>query len=148
MKKWGKSQGVDFSCSGERLFAVEDVITTGKSVKESIGVVRALGAEVVGVGSLMDRSNGQAASVFDVPLRPLVASQWKVGKRRTAPSAKSGDPPRSARVPAPSFRVFLDRNGTAKTGFTTEPRSSRRRKAKVPELRFLRVSGLRGGIRF
>ena len=53
---------------GDRIFAVEDIILTGKSVKESIEVVRALGAEVVGVGCLIDRSGGKART-FDVPLK-------------------------------------------------------------------------------
>jgi len=45
---------------GEKVLVVEDVITTGGSVKEVIEVVRALGGEVVGVGFLVDRSNGTA----------------------------------------------------------------------------------------
>ena len=45
---------------GEKVLVVEDVITTGGSVAEVIEVVRSLGGEVVGVGVLVDRSNGQA----------------------------------------------------------------------------------------
>ncbi|SHJ96428.1 orotate phosphoribosyltransferase [Desulforamulus aeronauticus] len=45
---------------GEKVLVVEDVITTGGSVAEVIKVVRSLGGEVVGVGVLVDRSNGQA----------------------------------------------------------------------------------------
>ncbi|RJP56677.1 MAG: orotate phosphoribosyltransferase [Candidatus Auribacter fodinae] len=48
---------------GEKLLLVEDVITTGKSVKELYGVVKACGAEVVGIGSIIDRSGGNA--LFD-----------------------------------------------------------------------------------
>ncbi len=44
---------------GERVLVVEDVVTTGGSVKEVIDVVRRTGAEVVGVGVLVDRSNGK-----------------------------------------------------------------------------------------
>lgn len=43
---------------GERVLVVEDVITTGGSVREVIKVVRGLGGEVVGAGVLVDRSNG------------------------------------------------------------------------------------------
>lgn len=77
---------------GERLFAVEDVITTGKSVKESIAVMRALGAEVVGVGSLMDRSNGQAAATFDVPMKSLVSLNVESWEEKDCPFCKKGLP--------------------------------------------------------
>lgn len=44
----------------ERILVVEDVVTTGGSVKEVIDVVRGLGGNVVGVGVMVDRSNGTA----------------------------------------------------------------------------------------
>ena len=45
---------------GERVLVVEDVITTGGSVKEVIKLVQEAGGEVVGVAVLVDRSGGQA----------------------------------------------------------------------------------------
>jgi orotate phosphoribosyltransferase len=42
----------------EKVLVVEDVITTGGSVAEVIEVVQGAGARVVGVGSVVDRSNG------------------------------------------------------------------------------------------
>ncbi|GAB6181087.1 orotate phosphoribosyltransferase [Desulfotomaculum defluvii] len=45
---------------GEKVLVVEDVITTGGSVAEVIDVVKSMGGEVVGVGVLVDRSNGKA----------------------------------------------------------------------------------------
>ena len=44
--------------SGERVLIVEDVITTGGSVKEVMKLVLDGGAEIVGVGVLVDRSHG------------------------------------------------------------------------------------------
>lgn len=41
---------------GEKALVVEDVITTGGSVKEVIELVKRLGGEVIGVGALVDRS--------------------------------------------------------------------------------------------
>lgn len=41
---------------GEKLLVVEDVVTTGGSVKEVIALMRELGAEIVGVASVVDRS--------------------------------------------------------------------------------------------
>ena len=43
---------------GEKILVVEDVITTGGSVKEVMQAVEELGGEVVGVGIIVDRSNG------------------------------------------------------------------------------------------
>ncbi|NTU52339.1 MAG: orotate phosphoribosyltransferase [Chlorobiaceae bacterium] len=43
----------------EQVLVVEDVITTGGSVAEVIELVRATGANVAGVASVVDRSNGK-----------------------------------------------------------------------------------------
>jgi orotate phosphoribosyltransferase len=45
---------------GERVLVVEDVITTGGSVREVINVVCSLGGIVAGAGVLVDRSGGTA----------------------------------------------------------------------------------------
>jgi orotate phosphoribosyltransferase len=44
----------------ERCLVVEDVITTGGSTREVVACVAAAGAEVLGVGALVDRSGGTA----------------------------------------------------------------------------------------
>jgi orotate phosphoribosyltransferase len=43
---------------GERLLIIEDVVTQGGRVLETIDIVRAHGGDVTGVGVLVDRSNG------------------------------------------------------------------------------------------
>lgn len=43
---------------GQRVLVVEDVITTGGSIREVMEVVRAQGGHVAGVAALVDRSNG------------------------------------------------------------------------------------------
>lgn len=45
--------------AAQKVLVVEDVVTTGGSVKEVMEVVRAFGGHVVGVGVLVDRSNGK-----------------------------------------------------------------------------------------
>jgi len=57
----------------QKALIVEDVITTGGSVKEVIELVKRLGAEPVGVGSIVDRSGGKAD--FGVPFHPLTSLQ-------------------------------------------------------------------------
>lgn len=49
-----------FSISpGEKVLVCEDVVTTGGSVFEVIDIVKEQGGEVVGVGFIVDRSNGK-----------------------------------------------------------------------------------------
>jgi orotate phosphoribosyltransferase len=56
---------------GARVVIVEDVFTTGKSTREAIDLVTSLGAEVVAVGSIVDR--GLPADAFSVPSRSLLS---------------------------------------------------------------------------
>jgi len=42
--------------SDDRVLIVEDVITTGLSTKEVVGVVKSKGATIIGIGSIVDRS--------------------------------------------------------------------------------------------
>ncbi|MDP3058868.1 MAG: orotate phosphoribosyltransferase [bacterium] len=42
----------------DRVLVVEDIVTTGGSVKEVLQVVEKSGATIVGIGLLVDRSNG------------------------------------------------------------------------------------------
>ena len=50
---------------GDRVLVVDDVLTTGGSIREVLDAVRARGAEVAGVGVLVDRTGGQVD--FGVP---------------------------------------------------------------------------------
>lgn len=68
---------------GERVLVVEDVITTGKSTRETIEVVKKAGGFVVAAGSLVDRSGGKAD--IEVPCRSLVTLD--------APTYQPGDCP-------------------------------------------------------
>ncbi len=45
---------------GEKVLVVEDVVTTGGSVREVLELGRASGGDLVGLGYLVDRSGGQA----------------------------------------------------------------------------------------
>ena len=54
----------------DRVLIVEDIITTGGSVKEVVETVKDSGANIVGLSCLVDRSNSKAK--FDVPFKPLL----------------------------------------------------------------------------
>lgn len=59
---------------GEKVLVVEDIVTTGLSIRECIDCLREIGADVVAAACLIDRSAGEA----DVGV-PLVAlAQYKV----------------------------------------------------------------------
>jgi orotate phosphoribosyltransferase len=55
--------------AGAKALVVEDVVTTGGSVAKTVEHMRERGADVVGIGALVDRSSGKAQ--FDVPFHAL-----------------------------------------------------------------------------
>jgi len=61
--------------AGERVAIVEDVVTTGRSTRETAALAQARGAVVVGVGAIIDRSGRESgrAEPFDVPFCALLA---------------------------------------------------------------------------
>src|SRR5437867_12997684 len=62
----GRSFGRGFAIApGERVLVVDDVLTTGGSVREVIEAVRDMGGDIVGVAVLVDRTGGTAD--FGVP---------------------------------------------------------------------------------
>jgi orotate phosphoribosyltransferase len=63
---------------GEKILVVEDVVTKGGRVQETIDIVRAHDGNVVGVATIVDRSNG--AVKFGVPFVSLIALQVEVFK--------------------------------------------------------------------
>jgi orotate phosphoribosyltransferase len=66
--------------SDERVLVVDDIMTTGGSVQETIDAVRGAGARVVGAAVLVDRSGG--AATLEVPLHAL----WRVDIPTYAPA--------------------------------------------------------------
>jgi orotate phosphoribosyltransferase len=55
---------------GARILVVDDILTTGGSVRETLAALAQQPVEVVGVSVLVDRSGGAVS--FGVPLYPLV----------------------------------------------------------------------------
>lgn len=56
---------------GEKTLVVEDVVTRGGRVQETIDIVRAHNGKVVGVAAIVDRANG--AVDFGVPFASLIS---------------------------------------------------------------------------
>jgi orotate phosphoribosyltransferase len=75
---------------GTRVLVVEDIITTGGSVKKSIEHLRARGAAIVAVAALIDRSGGSAN--FDVPFHPLATLTLETYAPEALPAALAALP--------------------------------------------------------
>jgi orotate phosphoribosyltransferase len=76
---------------GERVLVVDDIMTTGGSVQETIDAVRSAGGTVAGASVLVDRSGGAARS--DIPFHSL----WRLD----IPSHTSAECPLCAKgIPA------------------------------------------------
>jgi orotate phosphoribosyltransferase len=81
---------------GQRVLVVEDVVTTGGSVKEVIQVVQEAGGEVIGVGVLVDRSGGQVdfgtktRSVLDMDIQSWEADKCPLCSEGKLPVIKPG----------------------------------------------------------
>ena len=76
---------------GERILVVEDVITTGGSVKEVIKLLTEMGGNVIGVGSIVDRSNGTAD--FGVPFSSVIKIEVEAYEADECPLCKEGKIP-------------------------------------------------------
>jgi orotate phosphoribosyltransferase len=86
-----------FSISeNEKVLVCEDVVTTGGSVFEVIEVVKSFGAEVIGVASIVDRSNGKVD--FGLPYKSSLklnvvsytAEECPICKENKLPLVKPG----------------------------------------------------------
>ena len=75
---------------GTRVLVTEDVVTTGGSVKEVIALLTEMGAEVVGVGSVVDRSAGKVD--FGVPFRAVFSMEVRSYEADECPICKTGMP--------------------------------------------------------
>ena len=76
---------------GEKVLVVEDIVTTGLSIRECIDAIRKIGADVVAAACLIDRSGGEA----DIGV-PLVA----LAKYKVPAYPADALPPELAAIPA------------------------------------------------
>lgn len=73
---------------GQKILVVEDVVTTGGSVKEVIELVKSMGGVVVGVGSIVDRTGGNID--FGVPYRAVYSAEVSSWESDECPLCKEG----------------------------------------------------------
>ena len=77
--------------AGERVLIVEDIVTTGGSIKEVIDVVKAAGAVPVAVCMIVDRSGGKA-QFGDVPSSALLTMNVETYAPASCPLCAAGVP--------------------------------------------------------
>ena len=75
---------------GEKVLVVEDVTTTGSSVREVIDIVNSRKGKVVGVGVLIDRSGGKVD--FGIKTEKLLTVDIKTFLPEECPLCKKGIP--------------------------------------------------------
>jgi orotate phosphoribosyltransferase len=75
---------------GEKVLVVEDVTTTGSSVREVIDIVNSRQGKVVGVGVLIDRSGGKVD--FGIKTEKLLTVDIKTYLPKECPLCKKGIP--------------------------------------------------------
>lgn len=76
---------------GQRVLVVEDVVTTGKSTREVIDVVRERGGVVVGVGAIVNRS-GQDNPFAPLPFTTLLTVSIPTYEPASCPLCEQGVP--------------------------------------------------------
>jgi orotate phosphoribosyltransferase len=73
----------------QRIVVVEDVVTTGRSTREVITVLESLGANVLGVASIVNRS-GRHEPFAPLPSRALLNADFATWTAETCPLCREG----------------------------------------------------------
>jgi orotate phosphoribosyltransferase len=84
---------------GDRVLVVDDVVITGDTTLDLLDVLAARGAEVVGMGALLDGSTGEIG--WPVPFHALARKQYPVYAPQECPQCSAGVPlkrPRHGRL--------------------------------------------------
>jgi orotate phosphoribosyltransferase len=73
---------------GEGVLVVEDVVTTGKSTRETIEVMKSSGGIIRGIGTLVDRSGDKAE--LGIPFKSLITLTIPTYEPKICPLCKEG----------------------------------------------------------
>ena len=76
---------------GQKVLLVEDVVTTGGSVREVLELVKAAGGDVVGIGSIVDRTGGKID--FGVPFKAVISMEVESYEPSECPLCQEGKIP-------------------------------------------------------
>lgn len=84
-KKFFLGRGYDKFIAGKNILVVEDLLTTGGSVRQVVEMVRGYSGNVVGVSVLCNRGDVQPADVGDVPIDALISLSLETYTEETCP---------------------------------------------------------------
>ncbi len=76
---------------GQRVVVIEDVVTTGRSTREVINILESLGAAVIGVASMINRS-GKDQPFAPLPSRSLLEVDFPTWTADECPLCRDGVP--------------------------------------------------------
>jgi orotate phosphoribosyltransferase len=93
---------------GERLLIVDDVLTTGLSLRETLTAVRPYEPEVLGLAVLLDRSGGEAVRQFMLPFLALLTVTARTYEPTACPLCAQGVP-----LTKPGTRAESDQGAAA-----------------------------------
>lgn len=84
-------RGQDKFITGKKILVVEDILTTGGSVKKVVEIIGLLGGEVIGVGALCNRGGITSLQIGKVPvLKALVNVSLEAYDEADCPYCKAG----------------------------------------------------------
>jgi len=78
--------------TSERVLIVDDVLTTGLSLRETLSAIEQFQPEIIGLEVLIDRSGGDAIIQFVVPCRALLTVSAHTYYSEECPMCKEGIP--------------------------------------------------------
>lgn len=76
----------------DKVLVVEDITTTGGSAKKAADYLKSIGAQILGISVLIDRSAGEAEKTMDYPFRPLSRLDMESWLPEDCPFCKNGIP--------------------------------------------------------
>ncbi len=104
-------RGYDKLLAGKKVLILEDVLTTGGSVKKVVELVRLMSGEVIGVGALCNRGDILPEDIGNVPkLHALVSINLDAWEPEECPLCKQGIPINTS---VGKGREFLEKKASA-----------------------------------
>jgi orotate phosphoribosyltransferase len=77
---------------GKRVLLVEDILTTGKSIRMVVELIRGLGGDIVGITAICNRGNVTQVDVWGVRIDPLIELSLPSWSAEECPLCKKGVP--------------------------------------------------------
>ncbi len=76
----------------ERVLVIDDVLTTGLSLRETLSAIKPFQPDIAGIEVLIDRSGGEAIAQFDVPCHALLTVSARTYSPGSCPMCADGLP--------------------------------------------------------